>query len=198
MMHTKDLILKTAKEMIAEVGYHKTTTAKLARKAGISEGTIYRHFSSKEEILLQILRELGENYTAYIHQLRKKAEEIDYVRLDDMLQWHRDFAEQYQADLRIVLNTYGILDSSRMAMAKFTVKMRNFFEEVIEVSIEEGHMANLPVRHTAMIFVMLVFSVVRAKLYASEFEEFGDFDTFSEEVVKFTRRSIQPWSTLED
>jgi len=53
-MKTKDIILATAKEMISEVGFHKSTTANLAKMANISEGTIYRHFESKEDILLHI------------------------------------------------------------------------------------------------------------------------------------------------
>ncbi|XPV76768.1 MAG: TetR/AcrR family transcriptional regulator [Desulfovibrio sp.] len=197
-MHTKDLILKTAKEMIAEVGYHKTTTAKLARKAGISEGTIYRHFSSKEEILLQILQELGDSYTEYIQSLYKESEKIDYITLERMLDWHMTFVDKYESDVRIVLNTYGILESSRIAMAKFTIHMRNFFEDMLRSSIERGHCAPVPVRQTAMVFVMLIMGTARAKLYATEFEEFGELNDFSEEMVKFTRRGIVPWDKLED
>ena len=67
-MSTKDLILSTAKDMISEVGFHKMTTASLARRADISEGTIYRHFESKEDILQHILDHFDEREAGRVRE----------------------------------------------------------------------------------------------------------------------------------
>lgn len=48
--HTKDALLQAAGELLAEVGYAEMTTAAVARRAGVAEGTIYRHFPSKEAL----------------------------------------------------------------------------------------------------------------------------------------------------
>lgn len=46
-----DLILDTAAEFIAEVGYEAVTTNAIAERAAISVGSLYRYFSDKEAIL---------------------------------------------------------------------------------------------------------------------------------------------------
>jgi AcrR family transcriptional regulator len=46
-----DLILDTAAEFIAEVGYEAVTTNAIAERAGISVGSLYRYFPDKEAIL---------------------------------------------------------------------------------------------------------------------------------------------------
>lgn len=47
---TREALLAAAAELMAEVGYGAMTTAAVARKAGVAEGTIYRHFESKEAL----------------------------------------------------------------------------------------------------------------------------------------------------
>jgi len=47
----REQILTATRRLIAEQGYERTTTAQIARRAGISEGTIYNYFSSKGAIV---------------------------------------------------------------------------------------------------------------------------------------------------
>ena len=48
----KEQIIQSALSVFIEKGYAKTTTAEIARAAGISEVTLFRHFNSKQEIFL--------------------------------------------------------------------------------------------------------------------------------------------------
>lgn len=48
-------IIKAAIELIAEKGIQQLTIKNLAKKIGLAEGAIYRHFESKIDILLGIL-----------------------------------------------------------------------------------------------------------------------------------------------
>lgn len=48
-------ILMGAAEVFAEKGFHKATTRAIAKRAGISEGTIYNYFDNKRELLLALI-----------------------------------------------------------------------------------------------------------------------------------------------
>jgi AcrR family transcriptional regulator len=56
-MTTRDRILDAAAELMRTRGIIRTTTKEIARAAGFSEATLYKHFSDKEELLLRVLRE---------------------------------------------------------------------------------------------------------------------------------------------
>ena len=43
------LILEAAEELLAEKGYHEMSIDEIAARVGVSKGTVYLHFSSKEE-----------------------------------------------------------------------------------------------------------------------------------------------------
>jgi AcrR family transcriptional regulator len=48
----KDAILDATDRLLARFGYRKMTVEDIATEAGIGKGTIYLHFSSKEEVVL--------------------------------------------------------------------------------------------------------------------------------------------------
>src|SRR5438046_5619749 len=50
---------RAALELFTTTGYHLTTTPLIARKAGVAEGTIYRHFDSKQHLLNELYRAAG-------------------------------------------------------------------------------------------------------------------------------------------
>jgi AcrR family transcriptional regulator len=60
MTEKQENILKAALQLFANEGFHATSTSKVAKQAGVSEGLIFRHFGNKEGLLQAILKE-GEN-----------------------------------------------------------------------------------------------------------------------------------------
>ena len=57
---TADQILDVARERFGEDGYDATSVAEIARRVGVVEGAIYRHFSSKRDLLHQVIRSFYE------------------------------------------------------------------------------------------------------------------------------------------
>ncbi len=59
MTEKQEKIVQAALELFAQEGYHATSTSKVARAAGVSEGLIFRHFGNKEGLLAAIIK-IGE------------------------------------------------------------------------------------------------------------------------------------------
>jgi TetR/AcrR family fatty acid metabolism transcriptional regulator len=54
-------ILEGALQVFAEHGYHRSQVSRIAREAGVADGTIYLYFKRKEDILISLFRErLGQ------------------------------------------------------------------------------------------------------------------------------------------
>lgn len=56
----REQLLDTAAKLFGEKGYSGSTTAELARAAGVTEPIIYRHFSSKKDLFIALLERTGK------------------------------------------------------------------------------------------------------------------------------------------
>jgi len=61
---TRERLLRAAAEVFAERGYDGTRVADIAAAAGVSNGALYAHFSSKADLLVDALRTHGRRLLA--------------------------------------------------------------------------------------------------------------------------------------
>ncbi|MGZ4106469.1 MAG: TetR/AcrR family transcriptional regulator [Tumebacillaceae bacterium] len=61
-------ILTAAVKVIGQAGYHNAPISKIAREAGVADGTVYLYFKNKEDILISILRETIGTIVDRIHE----------------------------------------------------------------------------------------------------------------------------------
>lgn len=61
---TEDELMAAATGLFGGKGFFATTVAEITRKAGYAKGSFYRHFQSKDEILLRIVERKLRDYRA--------------------------------------------------------------------------------------------------------------------------------------
>jgi AcrR family transcriptional regulator len=57
-------ILAAARQVFSEHGYEAASVSAIARRAGVVEGTLYKHFTSKRDLLYHVMREFYESLIA--------------------------------------------------------------------------------------------------------------------------------------
>lgn len=61
-METKNMLFNTALKLFSHYGYDNVTVDEITTYAGVSKGTFYNHFDSKESILVEQFRKIDEHY----------------------------------------------------------------------------------------------------------------------------------------
>ena len=61
-------VMQAALELMAEKGFHGAPMARIANKAGVGAGTIYRYFESKDVLITELHRELEKKIMAVIQE----------------------------------------------------------------------------------------------------------------------------------
>ena len=65
-------IIDAAIIVIAENGYHQSQVSKIAKQAGVADGTIYLYFKNKEDILISVFEEKMEIFAENLKGIIKE------------------------------------------------------------------------------------------------------------------------------
>ncbi len=57
---TVDAIIEATAQLLVEVGFHKTSTNKIAERAGVSVGSLYQYFKNKEAIVSALVEQFAD------------------------------------------------------------------------------------------------------------------------------------------
>ncbi|WP_026962803.1 TetR/AcrR family transcriptional regulator [Alicyclobacillus herbarius] len=101
-------IIQAAVEMFAEKGYAATSTSEIAERAGVAEGTIFRHYKTKKDLLIPIVAPIMPKLVAPFLRDFQKVLHTDYEHFDDFLRAvmrnRLEFAMRHAPVLKILLH----------------------------------------------------------------------------------------------
>lgn len=131
---TRSRILKAAEHLFARQGYDGTSTRDLAQAAGIAEGTLFRYFTHKKAILVEVVT---QGWVSLLTDLLTELSEmgsykaVSQVMRSRMLNLHQNgdmmrvcFMEaQFHPDLRDRIQTEVINKMTDVAEAFFQTAM---------------------------------------------------------------------------
>src|SRR5690242_8605715 len=69
---TRSLLLHAAAELLQRVGYSGTTTALIAKRAGVTTGALHHHFATKDDLMFGVLDEMSA-------RIRRRLEDHDHL-----------------------------------------------------------------------------------------------------------------------
>jgi AcrR family transcriptional regulator len=96
----RDQILSAAARIVAEEGFAALTMRKIADAIEYSPATIYLHFSSRDEIAMQLVR---DGFGRLLQHLAPAIEEPDALeRLKSIGRRYLDFSQRYPATYRLI------------------------------------------------------------------------------------------------
>jgi len=89
----KDQIIDAAVTSFAEYGYYKTTTANIAREAGVTQPYVFHFFKSKEELFIAVLERAKGKIEETFVRVEAPSEQLVEVMgraFGDLVKTHRD------------------------------------------------------------------------------------------------------------
>lgn len=132
------LILEAAVKVFAQQGFHQSTVAQIAKKAGVADGTIYLYFKNKDDILVQFYqyktKQVFDRFRQSVDQAGTAVE-----KLRNLIRCHLD---EFQNDPNMAMvyqvETHQQRGSAREAIKEMSKAYRDIIAEVVELGQAEG------------------------------------------------------------
>ena len=192
-------LLAAALELFVERGFAATRSEDVAARAGVSKGTLYLYYPSKEELLKAVVR---ENLGALIREGTDIAEGFDgdtqaLLSLLMHTWWERIGETPASGIFKIILTEMGNFpDFARFYMDEVIEPGRALFTRVLQRGIDAGELRPVHLFETVhlLIFPMLMMCLHRHSLGPCqvpirELDPHRFIDTQVDVVVNGARRS---------
>lgn len=127
-------IIEAAVKVIAENGYHGSQVSKIAKEAGVADGTIYLYFKNKDDILVSVFEEKMGQFIEKIVEETSKKENAD-EKLEKLIEMH---FTQLSANYHLAIVTQLELRQSNYTLRRQINKVLKPYLAVIDGIIKEG------------------------------------------------------------
>nr|WP_235549970.1 TetR/AcrR family transcriptional regulator [Paenibacillus sp. Soil766] len=190
-------IVQAAVEIFSEKGFAGSSTSEIAQKAGVAEGTIFRHYKTKKELLLSIVAPMMSKLIApFAVKDFTKVLEADYPDVEQFLRAitmnRLEFARKHFPVIKIFMHEIP-----------FHNELREQFKESVAVLVlekaykairhfqKQGQLIELPEPTTMRLIVSTImgFLITRFLLVPeSEWDEKKEIDY----TIKFIMYGLSP------
>lgn len=182
---TKEKLLRAALSLVARDGFSAATTAAIAEAAGVAEGTLYRHFPSKDDLLIEAYRRLkSEVYAAIVDGDDPEAPpEVRAKRI-----W-RSLFDAYRADVEAFMfgQRFGESELARREGGAAYESIKTIVGGVWRDGVEQGLFKDLPSDLMGNLFFAPVGYMLKTEVSGRRWSE-ADLDAAAEAVLDAWRR----------
>ncbi|WP_026572610.1 TetR/AcrR family transcriptional regulator [Bacillus sp. UNC438CL73TsuS30] len=188
-------ILIAAIESFSEKGYAGTSTNEIAKKAGVAEGTIFRHYKTKKDLLMSIVAPMMAKLIGpfIINDLNKVLDrEFDQVEdfIRAMMENRREFLKKHISILKIMLQEIPFQPELREQFFEHVAKKTfDRFVNVIQHYQAKGQMIEMPSESAARLAITTIFGSLMAQYLLFPHAEWDD-EVETERIIQFIMHGL--------
>ncbi|MBD1383333.1 TetR/AcrR family transcriptional regulator [Metabacillus arenae] len=159
-------ILAAAIESFAEKGYSATSTSEIAKKAGVAEGTIFRHYKTKKDLLISIVSPMMakliapfviKDFDKVLNQNYESFEEFIKAMIENRTKFLQNNMQLFRILIQEIPFQPELKEQFKEHIAK---KVFNRFKEVVEYYQAKGEIIDLPSHSIIRVTASTIFGYI--------------------------------------
>ncbi len=155
---TKELISRTALELFVQKGVKETTIRDISSAAGVAEGTMYRHYQSKDELAWDLFASNITEFTNKLVELRQQHKTLKAQSAALINAFCNFFDEDPILFSYLLLTQFGHLK-------ELDIDMPHHFHVVRDMISEGMAKGEIPMRDPALVASMIIGLVQQVAIY---------------------------------
>ena len=167
MNKTKRKIFETSMKLFAEKGYDATSIEEITATVGVAKGTLYYHFSSKEEIFnflveegMKLLKNSIEIKTSKFDNVIDKIRAIILIEIKVLV--------KYEHIITIILTQFWGPESRNLSWQSYVLDYVITVEDIIKEGMKKNEIPNGNAKIMASTIFSLTYSVLVYKLQSGQ------------------------------
>lgn len=183
----EERILKAARIIFSKNGYHRSTTIKIAKEAGVNEITIFRKFKSKENLLIAVVENnLNETLDTLDHILCKEKSTDIKTCIKDLGITLKEFLDDRIDFILMMINEGKIRPDIKDSFTLFRIKLLEHLRDYFIDQINQGHIQKIDPNILAYaLFSFIFYKSLSEKIFEDELliDDEKTFEDYTEILI---------------
>jgi AcrR family transcriptional regulator len=168
-MSKKEAIIQAAIKLFAEKSFKGASTAELSALTHVAESTIFYHFKSKEDLLIQVLARIKEEIIEEFQQYRKINQPASgFEKLEEAVGFYLYLAGKLEDPFLLLHRRYlyelaEVNATCREHLKEIYDCLVDIFEQAILSAQQDGTAIDASARRMALLIFTMVDGLVRFK-----------------------------------
>jgi AcrR family transcriptional regulator len=126
---SRKLIMNSALKLFSANGFHATSISKIAADAGIATGLVYNYFTSKEDLLDKIVKDVLTDFPAVVNEFITDGLDSDNFNklIDAVFTMVKEKKESWRLIISIMLQP-DVAEIGRKNISQFSDKLAQLYE----------------------------------------------------------------------
>lgn len=155
-------LIRAAYKVVGQKGYYDFTIRDIALEAGLSTGLVHYYFKNKEDLLLNLLKEINKNITNVLGKNISKVEDpreklnIFMTQAFDLMKNEKDY-------FYIVIDFWSQVNKNermKRANIKLFKSYRDEVTAILKEGVEKGVFVEMDVVYTAAVIISIIQGLI--------------------------------------
>jgi AcrR family transcriptional regulator len=191
-------ILEAAVDMFGEKGYASTSTSEIAKRAGVAEGTIFRYYKTKKDLLFAVVMPTLTKFAApfFVQAFAKEIFKTEYesyeVLLRVIIQNRFEFAKKHFPMIKILIQEVPFQPELKSEIQQLIeTELLVHFKKLIAKFQEEGEIIELPPSSVVRLTLSAVLGLLLTRFLLLPEEKWDD-EVEIENTIQFILYGLTP------
>lgn len=137
-MDTRKKLINSAKRLFSKKGYYETKVSDIVADAGLSQGTFYIYFKSKEDIFKELVKDMSEKIIRLLKEYASKEDDIETIIKNATLDFFRIMYEEKPIAYIFMFQLIGTNEEFRKLYFDKNRRVRELLNNIVKKGIEKG------------------------------------------------------------
>lgn len=155
-------LTRAAYKVVGQKGYYDFTIRDIAREAGLSTGLVHYYFKNKEDLLLNLLKEINANMTIILNRAISKSDDpreklnIFMTQAFDLVKTEKDY-------FYIVIDFWSQVNKNDRMKRANTKLFKSYRDEIIKIlkeGIDSGVFMKMDLNYTSAVIISIIQGMI--------------------------------------
>ncbi len=170
-------LTRAAYKVVGQKGYYDFTIRDIAREAGLSTGLVHYYFKNKEDLLLNLLKEINTNMTIILNRAISKSDD-PREKLNIFMKQAFDLVNNEKDYFYIVIDFWTQVNKNermKRANIKLFKSYRDEIGKILKEGIAAGAFVKMDINYTAAVIISIIQGMIIQYVIDNNAFEYEDY-----------------------